>query len=544
MKRKILTIIASVLIIATFGILLTACSKTGYVSVSEVNAGAEREFDYGAAKATKLNVGDYGVVDYSIESNYVVMSSVTVGDTGQETVYYVVDTESNKVLYSGNDRPYLLRLYGGGIIWKDVFFTLRSGTDGKITATFMSGERIITDGVDIEGLFTSSYYVSSDRYTLAGGLDIGGGKVIAGSDGNYTVKDKSYSLVASFSESEVEMLDDYAIYQTGYSVFILNKKDLSVIRTVNFADLYGSSSENDGIFALPNNKLLIQIMDVMPYNTTKDYDLYSGDKYYKVRTYIYDVDKDKTSEVKDCEYVFFGSAYETISGVSIMQVCKIRDDKTLGTAQLQGFDGKLNVAFDIEEILPGATSVTFSGDYTLFYSSERLVICCGDTRVLDCPRNKFSAASYLGSSGLLSSTDGATLYNADGSYLTSLSELDAVQFNYLDYAANYVLYQKVETDPETGSKAYYYAYNRKTGESVKIAAVADSKLLAYGFILAANEDGSYAVYDVVTMEKIVDGLASGVGSVTELKDKLLFSGTVQNSDTAVYENVYYVLERS
>ena len=136
MKRKILTIIASVLIIATFGILLTACSKTGYVSVSEVNAGVERENDYGAAKATKLNVGDYDVVDSSTESNYLIMSSVTVGDTGQETVYYVVDAKTNKALYSGKDRPYLLRLSGGGIIWDDVFFTLQ--ICHFVTALFIS----------------------------------------------------------------------------------------------------------------------------------------------------------------------------------------------------------------------------------------------------------------------------------------------------------------------------------------------------------------------------------------------------------------------
>ena len=546
MKRKILTIIASVLIIATFGILLTACSKTGYVSVSEVNAGVERENDYGAAKATKLNVGDYDVVDYSTESNYLIMSSVTVGDTGQETVYYVVDAKTNKALYSGKDRPYLLRLSGGGIIWDDVFFTLQSGTDGKITATFMSGERIITDGVDTDGLFTGNYYVSGGRYSAAGGLDIGGGKVIAGGNGNYTVKDKNYSAVAPFTENEAEMMSDYAYYSDGNTVYILNKNNLSLIRSVNFVELYGLSSENNGIFALPDNKLLIQIMDYMPYNTTKDYDLYANDTYYKVRTYIYDVEKDKTKEVKDCEYVFFGNSITDVSNVSIMYAGKIRDDKTLGIPQLQGFDEKLNVAFDIEEILPGTTNITFSGEYTVFYSSERMVIYKGDDRVLDCPRDKISASLYLGNSGIMVSTDGSTLYNADGSYLISLSELDALSFECLDYAENYIIYEKKELDPDTSfSQTYYYAYDKKTGVSEKIAAAGDSRLLGYGFLLAANEDGSdYALYDVVTMEKIVDGLASGYGYVTVLEDRLLFIGTAQNSDTAVYENVHYVLERS
>lgn len=545
MKRKILIIIASVLIIATSAVLFTACSKTGYVSVSEVNAGVERDLNYGAAKATKLNVGDYELVDYSIESNYVIMNSVTIGSTGQETVYYVVDTETNKVIYSGQDRPYLLRLYGGGIIWPDVFFTLQNGPDGKITATFMSGERIITDGVDTEGLFTGAYNVSLGRYSAAKGLDIGDGKVITGSNGNYTVKDIIYSAVAAFDEDEVEMLSDYAYYHDGYSVFILNKKDLSVVRTVNFAYLYGVSSENDIICSLPDNKLLIQITDALPRNTTKGYDLYSNDSYYNVRTYIYDVAKDKTEEVKDCEYVFFGSATEILADVNIMQVCKIREDKTLGIPELQGFDGKLNVAFDIEAILPGATDITFSGDYTVFYSSERMVIYKGDTCVLDCPRDKIAAILYLGNSGLMLSTDKTTVYNADGTYLTSLSELGAQRFDYLDYASDYILYEKEDTDAETGlSQSFYYVYNKKTGDSEKIASVNDGFMIGYGFLLAANaNDDGYALYDIVTMEKVVDGLATAGGTIIELEEGMLFSGVTQDEETKAYTNVYYLIER-
>lgn len=542
MKKKWMLIVASVLMIATICVAFTACNSKVEIKVSDLPGENPEGMFYGPATVTRLDEADgLEAYEHSVGSDLVVFKQ----ETAAKDMYFVIDVADKEEFYVGTYQAHLTFTTSYNLVFPDVYMVMVEDEEGGVTVSFYYRNELIAQGVETEGLLDNNNRILYDRYDEETGLDIGGGKVIVKENDKYTVKDKKCGDLTGFSKKEVTELEDYSVYFYRSNEFsVLDKKSLTVIRTLTFDDISGEKFSEMNYLAvviLPGNKILFQNVVCMPENTTKDYDFYNYSEYYKCYTYIYDVAKDKTEEVKNCKYLFNDYDYMAELGVTVCEVTEITENKIIGAETLQGFDGDLNIVFDIQAILPYTQSISKIGDYTIFRSSTRTVVYKGDTRVADIPASKVKGLSVIVQSELFADTGNGVLYNLDGTYLTSLSDLQADSFVSLDYAQNYVLFEKTETD-ETGSVEYLCSFNKKTGEILKIAPTDDVSNLGYGFIAVNNsENQSMTVYDVVNMQKVLENVSYGNLYISECDSVLL----MYNYSYETYSvDGYYVIERS
>lgn len=551
MKKKFILIVASVLIIATLGVMFTACAKTDYIGVSAIASSVQTK-GTGEAVTSAIPVDEDSILyDYSYDSDLAVFRKNITTDAGEKYVYTVFSVSKNAIVYTGEDQPSDIRTYTGEMFWPDVYYTRHTETDGSQSLTFYSTSGVIAEGIPDEGIFYSQGYLASGVYSDDYGLDLGNGKAIVKQGNSYVVRDKVASAVAPLIEDDTAELENYRIYfYSGMEDFAVLDKDLNLIRNVAVSSITGSrGSEMQNVVpvVLPDDKILFQQTIILPSNTTKDYDYYYNDYYCKVRTFVYDVDKDKTKEIKDCNYVFNSVGnYLREAGVTLCSVSEISDEKLLCDSYLQGFDGDLNVALDIQAKLPGATSVSVTGDYVKISSASRVQYYKGDTLLMDVPRGKMTASeSYLAVSDLLVSADGETLYNPDGTVITSLDALGATAFVQLGYAKNYIWYTAESEDPVSGVTVRYICrYDRKTGEKFRVGVEGECKFLEGGCLLArdAENDGKYELYDLYGYKKLAEGISAANVDVYSLLDGNIVA-TVAEKEDGTSKVVYYCVTR-
>lgn len=549
MRRKVFIIVASVLIVATLCTVLTACNNKDYVGMSALSSGVKNAA-YGKASATAISAFEEGSL-YSYDGDIAFYRKSVLTDAGQQTEYLAYSLSKKAVIYTGNEMPSLIRQSSGYLLWQDVYYTVQSDVEDGETLTFYSLSGVLISGVPNDGIFTSSGTLASGRYTEEYGLDLGNGKVIKKKGDSYVVEDKPSGIVTPFAESETIELENYRIYFYGNTGdFAVLDKNCNLIRTVAASTVTGSqSSDMKGVsvVVLPDDKILFQETVLLPANTTKDYDYYFNDYYCKFKTFVYDADKDKTKEIKDCDYVFASSgSYFREAGVTLCRVSEISDEKLLCDSYLQGFDGDLNVALDIQAKLPGATSFTLIGDYVKISNDNRVQYYKGDDLVLEVPKGRMSASeTYLSVSDMFVSSDGRTLYNPDGTEITSLEKLGASAFVNLSYSENFVYFLKTEKDEVSGlNETYLCRYERNSGVITKIGCTTDYYLLDGGYILVKdpeNED-TYELYDAVSYDKLVEGFVSAYVEVCELTTGDVIAGSVEDADGA-YKAVYYAVTR-
>lgn len=547
MKKKILTIVAIVLVVVTTLTAFTAC-KSDYVNVSaltlseEANASAERT-------ATKIDVGQ-GYTYMWATSNLIAFrkSEYNSATSSYETSYAVVNGKTGANILTGNDMPVSIITTDYTVEMEGLFYT-ESAVTG--TVSFFSLNGIIVSGMDTTGLIDSFGRITASRIS-DGKMDLGNGQVIVeDEEGLCTLQQKEVSISGSVDKDDTAETENYRLYSySQYEFAAYEKNSMTKVRDFNIADITGdeySSARYYALIVLPDDKMLVQVMTSLPANTTKDYDYYSGDTYYKIRTFIYDIAKGKTSEKKDCDYVFAYGRYHKEAGVTICSVRRIGDDKQLNATILQGFDGKLNIALDVQSILPLANKYSVIGDYVIFKNDSKTVYYKGDNKVFEVETATMNAVdTYLSDSDIFVSSDGATLFNANGSYLTSLADLGATSFVRLDHAKQYVYYYKTDTDSLGAGKTNLYRLDRNTGTTSLVAESGSYNMAqsAYGFYIVEDtaQTGVYKVVDIDTGKTLISGLSGMTAQyVCSTDESNVFGFTFANEATDTDETRYYVI---
>lgn len=548
MKKKILTIVAIVLVVVTALTAFTAC-KSDYVNVSaltlneEANASAERT-------ATKIDVGQ-GYTYMWATSNLIAFrkSEYNSATSSYETSYAVVNGKTGANILSGNDMPVYITTTDNNVEMEGLFYT---ESDVTGTVSFFSLNGIIVSGIDTTGLIDSFGRITASRIS-DGKMDLGNGQqIVEDEKGLCTLQQKEVSISLPVDKDDTAETESFRLYAySQYEFAAYEKNNMSKVRDFNIADITGdeySSARSYTVILLPDDKMLVQVRTSLPANTTKDYDYYSGDTYYKIRTFVYDITKGKTSEKKDCDYVFSSGSYHKEAGVTICLVRRIGDDKLLNASILQGFDGKLNIALDVQNILPLANAYSVRGDYIIFRNDSRTVYYKGDAKMFEVETSNMNAVdTYLGYSDIFVSKDGSTLFNADGSYLTSLADLNATSYVSLDHAKKYVYYYKTVNDSLGSSKTNLYRLDRATGVSSLVAEQGKFSMSRSSYGIYIVSDGTqaqtYSVVDIDTGKTLVTGLASMTASVVcETDDSTVFGFTFKNTATDVNETRYYIVK--
>ncbi len=543
MKKKTCIIIASVLIIATFCVLLTGCSKTGYVKNSDITALTENNTGFTDGTAYKIPVEDAKLLDYWSGEDLVLLSVTKTENDVSYVEYCVVSGSEGKIVYSGKDRPYITKTDSGSLVWGDVYYVVSENLAGEDVATFYSVAGAIVENVPCEGFASGTGKIKANNYS-EGNLDLGNGKIIQKQGDSYVVKDKEYFTVNAYSEDETSELESYRLHYLSYTEsFVIADKDTGMpVKTVTMNEILGTQSSDVGnreFVILPENKILVQEITVLPENTTKNYDFYNAGNYYTLKTAVYDVEKGKTKEIKDCKYVFNGyGEYIKDAGITVCNVSQIIDEK-LCTVGLQGFDADLNEAFDIQSMLPMAKNWMCYGDYIAFTNGDVTVIYKGDTKILEYNEDKINVTtSYLFDSDILVSLDKKAVFNYDGTLIATLESLGADSFEYLDYAKNYIYYVKTDKDATTGKKVQnLYAYDRSTGTSSLVADYDSSIDVGYGYLAIADRenDDAYGVVDLMFNKKIIDSKYSYAINIISLEDTyLIFCLEKESLDSEFY----------
>lgn len=551
MKKRITVIIACVIVVATVLTLFTAC-KTNYVKVSALTLNEDAQ-PAAERTATKVNVGANSVYMWSTTGLIAFSRTAQSSATGyQETTYTVVDAATGSNIYSGYDEPFSLQSSSLQKIMQGLF-TVRDEDTGLYT--FYDKNGVVIADVDgtglmvypdlVNGMINSTHYVN-------GKIDLGTGKIIAEmADGSYELQDKKISITDEIPESSTEETENYRIYtDNGINYTVLEKETMSVVRRFTITDITGnyvSDMRDFMIGLLPGDKIVVQEMILLPVNTTKDYDLYSEDGYFKVNTYTYDLEKGKADKVKNFNYILSSVAYFKEAGVSVFNTMLIDDDKIACAMGLMAFDEDLNVALDIQEILPYTNNISVEGDYVIFSSDNEVVYYKGDQKVFETEKSVFDASdAYLASSDLFVSANGNELFNADGSYITSLADLNAESFVALGNAKKYVYFLKEEKNAADMTVTNLYRYERSAGEDFLVATQGDFTVydeLGIYVVEDPLQQGVYKVYDLDTGNQLVSGLGSmTVTEVVSFRNATLVNMRILAEDTST-ETYYYMITK-
>lgn len=557
MKKKIVAIIACVLIIATLGVMLSACNKTGYVDVSELLKDVNAEQSEVTAKsATKLQIASGSTVLESRSSGNLVVFAFEGAGIDLETQYTVYDIESNRICYQGYDRPYLFRLSNLLYPWENIFYTVKyDEVEMKETVSFYTSTSMIASNVEGEWVLASDKSILSSRFSSVNGLDIGNNNAIVKRGDEYAVSvSGNNDMALPITEIETAETENYRLYSYGSidEMALLDATSLEIIRNFTIADIVGTASSSmrtDNVILLPEDKLLVQSIIRLPENTTKGYDYYTSTGYYNVKTYIYDLAKGKTKEVKNCEYLFEYGQYFKQAGVTVCSVLKIGEDKTIESDYvLQGFDADLNEALDIQSMLPRANDIDFvGGDYIILSSDTRVAYYKNGNEVFSAPKNKFTAIdTYLETSNIFVSSDGATIFNSDGTMITSLNALEANSFTLLYEAKNYIYFYKTEQDSVSGQDVTFLcSYDRNNGMINRVAPVGEFRIYSdLGCIVLASAEntGTYKLYDAETYSVLIDGLASNEINYTNVDGGYLVKTAMFDNETSMSEASYYYIK--
>lgn len=548
MKKKILIASVVVLLVAALCLSLVACNKNGYISAGDLT---NEEGRVKAAVSEQIQgiSGTSLLVDCANGHDMTVFSDTVDG----ETVYSVYSITEKRVVYSGAERA-VLAITNDRVALKGLYFTLNTDSHGTfISVDINDADKNLVTDVDIDGFletYSGSYRILSENYSPEKGLKIGENVYVYLTEEGYFAGGNA-SIYESFDQDSLVKTGDNEIYlYSNNSAFVVFKDGEARGKTVQVSSLLGvsGSQHSFALAPLPDGKIAIQDIVEMPYNTTKGYDFYADDMTYCFKTYVYDIAKDKLSEVKDFEYLL--SANENIvdndNNIAVSMVRKVNEDKTLGTEVVQTFDGKLNVAFDVQALLPEANAFSAYGDYVMATNGSRTVIYRGDTLVYDEINSRVNVRlEYLASSDIFLSLDERVIFDIDGSVLTSLEDLKADEFVQLGYAKRYICYIKTETDPVSKEDiSYLCCFDRTSKESTNIATEGNYRIIGSGYLVKKEAtDNTYTVYDMFNMNPIIKGLTSSAMTVNNVKDGYVFTSSVTDWDIGFDQTVFYYVAR-
>ena len=540
MKKKFLFSVACAALICVFAMLATACSHKSGVSL--------------LANAALQNGGGSGEIYVAAEGGNIVENG---GNTGAKNLifreesfysptYTVFNTDKKAIVYSGKDEPFVLT-FSDGTVWAEMFICVVERYAGSFV-TFYTPDGALATDVSFGDML--NFDVNTSRYTISveakdgDAIDIGGGQRIIKDGESYYLVSERDSAFSRYSSDELAETENYNIYffPDDSAFVVLDKGSFTGGRTVTVSSVTGSSgsaSRNNTIIVLPGDKIAIQEIAMLPANTTKGYDFYQGESMYRLNTYIYDIAKDKTKKAGDIGYVILEADYDKDGGFTSCICSEILGDRSLSDPGLQIFGEDLEVAVDVQSIMPGAVSYEAGAGYVVFKNEERIVVYKGDDCVLDAPLSKLNAdCSAITVSGVMVSADGTTVYDADGSKILSLKEVGGEGFLLANYWQNYIYYY---TENHYSGDGYIYAYDRISGEREALCKSSNLTEICPGFIVVNGAD-SYKLYDATT-KSVLKEVTSAPNYIGEVSGGYLISYSAYSESGVGYVECFAYLAR-
>lgn len=488
--KKLFTAIVVLTIAIVSVFYLSACSEVDVKEQIALLIQAEQD-SHTDAEVFNITYENYEINEYAEGGENVVFYN----SDSEENKYMVYNTVSATVIYSGRYPARILE-FTDGEKWEEAFVVSRPGNVCDIYTR--AGK--IADDVEATIVATQTggdFCVNSD-YRNGSVLDLGDGRRLVRTSDGCHISGGEGNAIADFSFEELIQTESYNLYAypDGKTFYILDKDSVSKGRTVTIEEITESvDSENSMsmVNILPEDKLVVQRIVKLPYNTTRGYDFYNDNGFYMIDTFIYDIAEDKTKKVKNFDFLITGGDYEKGDPYAELTVLQINKDKTIGNEVLQIFDSELDVAIDIQAILPGATSYETGAGLFVMKSGGRMVVYDKNGLLFDRPENKIDADdTYLLSSGILLADGGSTVYGADGKRIVNMIDTpEAHEYIMLEYAMKNIYY----IDITASLNGDLRAYSRESGRDYRIGALSSKNFVMEGLAVLDSEEG-VEIYDL------------------------------------------------
>ena len=281
---------------------------------------------------------------------------------------------------------------------------------------------------------------------------------------------------------------------------IFSKETGSVATIIEAGDLEYNSTVDTSVFVLYGDTLILQYVDRLPDDATK-YDFAESNSKYDIRHYLYDVEKNKTKEIRKFNYFiqlakvpavneeYYGEYDEDI--VNVLAVNKIEDKKLKTNISHLSVSDTLKVKFDFDDI-------TERAEYAVAFGEGYIVTTNEGYNYVYSKINKFVAplgdAAVSGKYAVV----GGNIYTLEGKEMVKKASYDANTYNIVSLAGDYVLLAGV-------ADGKYYGCNvgaQPQAFSGTVSYIADSRIYA-----VTDGTGAVALYSL-TGTQLLNGLSS------------------------------------
>ena len=318
-----------------------------------------------------------------------------------------------------------------------------------------------------------------------------------------------YDFDAAVLESDYKS-DNYYYAKNGNYVKIMSAGG-SFIRTINAASHANASTEATNVHYLSGDKIVVQYLDYRPFDATRYDFLYQGSK-VELRTFIYNVEKDKWSEKKSFKYMINSISAASHEGEgaydeSVTDIMYAREfsKKTLAAvASLYSVNDNLKVKVAFDDVIENYDyHKAVSDGYIVSTRSEDTYFMSANGKTA----TPFVEGSFFG--GYMDDERGVIYSFSDG----NVSEAGRYDANI--YSVSYI------TD---GGKVFYYNnedgayYSGAVGAApVKIGddtAAVNMDYIGCGFYIVTNSAAEYATSNIYSADgNAVRSSISGTVSV-------------------------------
>lgn len=329
MNKKKITVMIAIVLIVVFSSLLTACDSTSgtITAIFEDFEYEEPNYEMQTLSAIK------DLTFNTFNSQFIVFKDILDDDSFDYT-YTAYGIKSQKILYQGSFKPELSTI-------DNMFYVVNS--EEKTTSYYTDQGLLVKDNSTSVSSTNGTYYLSN-------------GDTIAKNFKGETVLSSSSDKLIYYASSSAVNVNDYYVQILGSAKYHIFDTDGKYLKSIDLANDIGHGEESAIINVLFDNTIIIQIMKALPSDST-DYDLYVEENKISLKTYTYDIEKDKLKEQKKFNYIIGKNYGDENSKHLYLLVSKINDDKTLSEPILQCFDKDLKVDVDIQKLLKGATSI-------------------------------------------------------------------------------------------------------------------------------------------------------------------------------------------
>ena len=555
MKKKLLLLIAAAVIVVASTAIFAACGDTPDIKelYQVVNGLSEGETSV-PMQADKLE--DLDGADVTVSGNALITS--TINPDTSETAYELWVNSPKEMsplmtpVYSGDIKPkevpYVYTWPSETADWCWVVDNAEAGTitlftidRGKETIEYDAWtgapSMYIERGSDgIETLFVDGEeYCEYDRekgvVTDRGAESNSGTPSLVGEGDMFELE-----------EVDIEVLEYYwRDGNTTPKVVRVYDKQGNALRLVNLYNLIPDQNDNRDV-VVTKKAVYIFKSDVVP-DDAKDYDYYESGRKYKLSQYKYDWKSGKVSEFNPGYYVFADEQVAPDADVYPMVIAAVEDNKVQLAQSLAYCDADMNIIFNIDEIVPGASEATMFGDY-LKISNGTI------TKYFDSEGNL--VGEYLSSLGTIEENESGLLkkgndwFTVSGEYLFTLGTEDApdTKTHLASFPGN-VYYAEMRLDEdgnpvrdETTEQqiADFKVYDVMSGTTATLWSTGDTvKFDLHGVYILCDEEGDCTVYDMKSGNRLTDFATDNPGSVyiSAFGDDLLIEYTITHVENNV-----------